>query len=282
MSAEEQTRFLEQLARDLNSKNIALPSFPDVVVNIRAALEDPGCTSERLAGVVRTDAVLVAKLLMAANSAFHNRAGIEILDLDLAISRLGFEVVRNTAITLAVEQIFNAGQHDDLKDGIKTIWEDSLSLGSMCFVVAKNGGNVNPDNAFLCGLFNGIGELYLLSKAREFPTLLGDAEAFAGIVEQWNPSVGSSIVRAWGFTDDIVESFDLEEKLSHDPATSATLVDVVYTAKLIIDEDTAALRLAETNEPAPAKLKVNGETLEGVREAWSLHAGSMRATATGG
>jgi len=282
LSAEEQTRFLEQLAQDLNSKNIELPSFPDVVVNIRAALEDPGCTSERLAGVVRTDAVLVARLLMAANSAFHNRAGIEILDLDLAISRLGFEVVRNTAITLAVEQIFNAGQHEDMKDGIKTIWENSLSLGSMCFVVAKNGGNLNADNAFLCGLFNGIGELYLLSKARDFPGLLGDADAFADIVEQWNPSVGSSIVRAWGFADDIVEPFDLEEKLSHDPAAPATLVDVVYTAKLIIDGDTAASQLADNSEPAPAKLRVTGETLEGVREAWSLHAGSMRATASGG
>ena len=281
MSAEEHTRFLEQLARDLNSKNIELPSFPDVVVNIRSALEDPACTSERLAGVVRTDAVLVARLLMAANSAYHNRAGIEILDLNLAVSRLGFEVVRNTAVTLAVEQIFHAGQHDDLKDDIRTIWENSLSLGSMCFVVAKNGSNLNAENAFLCGLFNGIGELYLLSKARDFPALLGDADAFADIVEQWKPGVGGSIVRAWGFADDIVESFDLEEKLSQDPSASATLVDVVYTAKLIIDESTAASRLTETSQPAPAKLGVNGETLEGLREAWSLHAGSMRATASG-
>ena len=219
---------------------------------------------------------------MAANSAYHNRAGIEILDLKLAISRLGFEMVRNTAITLAVEQIFHAGQHDDLQDGIKTIWENSLSLGSMCFVVARNGGKLNADNAFLCGLFNGIGELYLLSKARDFPALLGDADAFTDIVEQWNPGVGSSIVRAWGFGDDIVESFDLEEKLSRNPTASATLVDVVYTAKLIIDESTAAARLAETRELAPAKLSINGETLKGVHEAWSLHAGSMRAAAFAG
>ena len=122
MTGSEQTQFLQQLAEDLNSKCIELPSFPDVVINIRTALEDPKCTSERLAEVVRTDPVLVARLLMAANSAFHNRAGIEIVDLNLAISRLGFEVVRNTAITLAVEQIFvknrraglghgNTGQH---------------------------------------------------------------------------------------------------------------------------------------------------------------------------
>ena len=171
--------FLQQLAEDLNSKNIKLPSFPDVVINIRTALEDPTCSSERLADVVRTDAVLVARLLMAANSAFHNRAGIEIVDLNLAISRLGFEVVRNTAITLAVEQIFNASQHEDLRESFKNIWSGSLSLASMCFVIARQSDNLNPDNAFLCGLLHEVGKLYILTKAREFPNLMGDPDSLA-------------------------------------------------------------------------------------------------------
>ncbi|MEM8816439.1 MAG: HDOD domain-containing protein, partial [Pseudomonadota bacterium] len=193
--------------------------------------------------------------------------------------RLGFEVVRNTAITLAVEQIFNAGKHDDVRDGIKAIWEESLALSSMCFVIAKARGGLNADNAFLCGLFNGIGKLYLLSKARDFPGLLGDTASFGSIVEQWNASVGSSIVNAWGFSDDISDSFDLEENLSHDPRAPATLVDIVYTAKLIIDDSKAESRLAETTEPAPAKLDVTAETLPQVREAWSLHVRSMREAA---
>ena len=152
MSADEQTRFLQELAEDLNSRDIQLPSFPDVVIGIRTALEDPTCSSERLAEVVKTDPVLVARLLMSANSAFHNRAGIEIVDLDLAISRLGFEVVRNTAITLAVEQAFAASEYKEVKDAIKDIWSSSLSLASMSFVIAQNEGHLNADNAFLCGL----------------------------------------------------------------------------------------------------------------------------------
>ena len=279
MSADEQNRFLQQLAEDLNSRNIQLPSFPDVVVNIRKALEDPTCTSERLAEVVRTDPVLVARLLMAANSAFHNRAGIEIVDLDLAISRLGFEVVRNTAITLAVEQIFNANAHEDLKDMIRNVWETSLSLGSMCFVIAKSSGGLNPDNAFLCGLLSGVGELYLITKAREFPALLGDPESMASIVADWNPSVGQSIVKAWGFSDEIADSFEIEENLSHDAGAPATLVDVIYTARLILDEASAEDALLGTEEPAPGKLSVAAETLPTLREAYSLHANSMRQSA---
>jgi len=275
VSTDEQTQFLQQLAEDLNSKNITLPSFPDVVVNIRTALEDPSCSSERLADVVRTDAVLVARLLMAANSAFHNRAGIEIVDLNLAISRLGFEVVRNTAITLAVEQIFNASQHAELRDSIKTIWSSSLSLASMCFVIAQNSNNLNADNAFLCGLLHEVGKLYILTRARDYPNLMGDTESLASVLEQWYASVGKSIVESWGFSDEIANSLEVDENLSDDQGAAATLVDVIYAARLVLDSDDEQ-ELDESSQGVVDKLKINPESLPRIREAYDLHARSMR------
>lgn len=275
MSTDEQTQFLQQLAEDLNSRNITLPSFPDVVIKIRTALEDPTCSSERLADVVRTDAVLVARLLMAANSAFHNRAGIEIVDLNLAISRLGFEVVRNTAITLAVEQIFNASQHAELRNSIKNIWSSSLSLASMCFVIARNSDDLNPDNAFLCGLLHEVGKLYILTKARDYPTLMGDADSLASVLEQWYASVGKSIVEAWGFSDEIANSMEIEENLSSDSAAPATLVDVIYTARLVLEHD-AEQELDESSQDIVGKLRINQDTLPGIRDAYDQHAQSMR------
>jgi HD-like signal output (HDOD) protein len=278
VSAEEQTQFLQELAEDLNSKNIQLPSFPDVVINIRTALEDPTCSSERLASVVRTDPVLVARLLIAANSAFHNRAGIEITSLDLAISRLGFEVVRNTAITLAVEQIFAAAEHKKLKSAIKEIWSSSLSLASMSFVIARNAGSINADNAFLCGLLHEIGRLYILTKATRYPKLLGDPESLKTVQDQWYASVGKSIIEAWGFSNEIAESLDREdsEQIVGGPAT---LVDVVFLAKLVLNADEAA---EDTAFAGPAgKLNIRAETLPMIQEAYDLHAQSMRQSVGG-
>jgi len=275
VSTDEQTQFLQQLAEDLNSRNITLPSFPDVVIKIRTALEDPTCSSERLADVVRTDAVLVARLLMAANSAFHNRAGIEIVDLNLAISRLGFEVVRNTAITLAVEQIFNASQHAELRESIKSIWSSSLSLASMCFVIARNSDNLNPDNAFLCGLLHEVGKLYILTKARDYPTLMGDADSLASVLEQWYSSVGKSIVEAWGFSDEIANSMEIEENLSSDSGSPATLVDVIYAARLVL-ENSDEQELDESSQDIVGKLKISQDTLPAIRDAYDQHAQSMR------
>ncbi len=277
MSAEEQAKFLQQLAEDLNSKNVQLPSFPDVVINIRTALEDPKCTSERLADVVRTDAVLVARLLMSANSAFHNRAGIEIVDLNLAISRLGFEVVRNTAITLAVEQIFNASEHDDMKEAIKGIWNMSLSMASMSFVLARNSQGINADNAFLGGLLHDIGKLYIITKARDFPALMGDQESLATLLKEWAPSVGQSIVESWGFSSEIAESLDIDENLHPENTGSVSLVDVIYAAKTLIEsEDDEA-----PDDPTTGKLGITEDTLPGIREAYDLHAQSMRQSAGG-
>ena len=277
MSAEEQTRFLQELAEDLNSKNIQLPSFPDVVINIRTALEDPTCSSERLAAVVRTDPVLVARLLMAANSAFHNRAGIEITDLDLAISRLGFEVVRNTAITLAVEQIFAASEHKSLKKSIEEIWRSSLALASMSFVIARNAGSVNADNGFLCGLLHEIGKLYILTKATRFPTLLGNAESLKTVQDQWYASVGKSSIEAWGFPSEIAESLDGDVCVAG--AGTATLVDVVFVAKLLLAADETA---GEDTLPAAAKkLGISADNLPAIHEAYELHARSMRQSVGG-
>ena len=275
MSTDEQTQFLQQLAEDLNSKSIKLPSFPDVVINIRTALEDPTCSSERLADVVRTDAVLVARLLMAANSAFHNRAGIEIVDLNLAISRLGFEVVRNTAITLAVEQIFNASQHVELRASIKEIWTSSQSLASMCFVIARGSDNLNPDNAFLCGLLHEVGKLYILTKARDFPNLMGDPDSLATVLDQWYASVGKSIVEAWGFSEEIANSLEIEENLSSDANSPATFVDVIYAARLLLDSDADEV-LDSSSQDIVGKLRINQDNLPGLRDAFDQHAASMR------
>jgi HD-like signal output (HDOD) protein len=275
MSAEEQASFLQGLAEDLNSKNITLPSFPDAVINIRTALEDPTCTADRLAEMARTDTVLVSRLLMSANSAFNNRAGINIVDLDLAISRLGFESVRNTAITLAVEQLFNASQHEDLRDRLKDLWSRSINMASMSYVIARSANGMNADNAFLCGLLHEVGKLYILTKAGKYPGFLGDTASVDKVLAEWHPSVGRSIVEAWGFPDEIVASVDLDEGIPNGSGGAANFADVLYAAIALLD---ANHEPDEELEPAPSldRLAITTESRPELLEGWEAHSQSMR------
>jgi len=275
MSTEEQAEFLQELARALNAKDVALPSFPDVVIQIRTALEDPTCTPDRLAEVAKMDPVLVSRLLMSANSAFHNRAGIEIVDLNLAISRLGFEAVKNTAIALAVEQLFNASKHKDLREKLKELWSRSISLSSMCYVLAVRAANVNSDNAFLCGLLHEVGKLYILTKAKDYPSFLGDSDTLDAVMTQWNPQVGKSIVESWGFSAEIAESCDADVPMDANASQAAALVDVVCAANAILDDENAALE-SDPLHPSITRLGVSMESLPDIKESFELHAQSMR------
>lgn len=279
-AANEQAEFMQGLAAALNSKDIVLPSFPDVVVKIRTALEDPTCTAQRLADVARTDPVLVSRLLRSVNSAFHNRAGIEIVDLDLAISRLGFESVRNTAITLAVEQLFDTSQHEELKNRLGELWTRSISLASLCYVLSQQNPHINSDNAFLCGLLHTVGELYVLTRAKDFPTLLGDAESLETVLQQWSPVVGKSIVEAWGFPDEIAATFDIDAAGSGPPGGSASLTDIVAAAVLLHAD--AEKHVAQPLPGGPLdRLGVNAESWPDIAEPYELHVQSMRQSLAG-
>ena len=275
MSDDEQARFLQGLAEDLNSKEIALPSFPDVVVKIRTALEDPKCSADRLAEVAKTDPVLVSRLLIAANSAFHNRAGIEIVDLNLAISRLGFEVVRNTAIALAVEQIFNAGQYDELRSRLKDLWARSICMSSMSYVLARASGTINADNAFLSGLLNEVGKLYILTKAREYPSFLGNEESLETVLSEWHPQVGRSIVESWGFSADIANSIEADESTVKESVVGVSLADVIIASKILLEDAEEALG-SDALHPSISRLNISEDSYPELNEAYELHTQSMR------
>lgn len=274
MTAEETAKFLEGLAKDLNSKNISLPSFPDVVIRIRSALEDPGCTADRLAGVAKTDPVLASRLLISANSAFHNRAGISIVDLDLAISRLGFEAVRNTAIALAVEQIFTSTRHAELHERLEKLWSRSMALSSMCYVLAQGIDEINPDNAYLAGLLHEIGKLYILTKSRDFPRMLGDDESLGKVIAAWYPSIGKSIVESWGFPQVIADSITVSENLNTIRCSKASLVDVVYTAIALLDRPEETLD-REPLHPAVTRVIRNKESYPLIKSAFEQHSGTV-------
>ncbi len=272
MPPSEQTQFMQGLAESLNSRKIALPSFPDVVIKIRTALEDPTCTAERLAEVARADPVLVSRLLRSVNSAFHNRAGIEIVDLSLAISRLGFETVRNTAIALAVEQIFDAAKHDNLRDRMQELWLNSTRMASMCSVLAQRSGSVSADSAFLSGLLNEVGKLYILTKAKDYPQFLGDGEALGEVMSKWSPSVGKSIVQAWGFPEDIAQTLDADN-VQHS-GDEPTLADVVVASRLLVFNLELALQTAASHG-AFQRLEISESSIDEINAAYDICLSSM-------
>src|SRR5688572_31260159 len=65
--------FVSELAKEVSSGKVELPSFPDVAVRVRKVLGDEHVSNEQIARIVGSDPGLAARMLTLANSAALNR-----------------------------------------------------------------------------------------------------------------------------------------------------------------------------------------------------------------
>lgn len=235
MSREDQFRFVSLLALELQNGDIALPSLPDVVMKIRQMLESDSADFDKVSQAVSLDPVLVSRLFVFANSAFYNRSNVKVDSLDTAIGRLGFEVVRNTAMSLAMKQLYGSNKHADASKQLRAIWANGMKLSCMAWAVARKVPSVNPESAYLSGLTHDVGKLYIVTKAEEFPTILGDPKSLKAMFDEWNAQITKTIMESWGFSDEMAESADAANYRNEDPDSEVRLVDVVWAAGKLLE-----------------------------------------------
>ncbi len=263
----EEFRFISLLALELDNGDISLPSLPDVVLKIRSLLENDNSDFESISRAVTMDPVLVSRLFVFANSAFHNRANVKIDNLDVAIGRLGFEVVRNTAMSVAMKQLYTSDKHSHAAKHLRAVWARGMKLSCMSFAVSQLRPELNVETAFLCGLLSEVGKLYIVTKAEEFPELLGDADSLKIVFDKWNGQISKSIIESWGFPEDMAESADPVSYLDHDEESEPKLVDVLVVARKLLDSgDEQSLNCSVV--PSCVKLGVDDKSVANVLVAY--------------
>ena len=274
MSQNEYFKLAQALAKDLNGKEIKLPSFPDVVVRIKTALDDPDTTAEALANILSVDAVLAARILILANSTYHNPAGIKIEGLDAAVGRVGFEKVRTAALAYAVEQLHSAKGLEPLKDELRNTWSAGLRLAALSEVIARHCTKLDGDSAFIAGLLHRIGILYIFTKYEEYPNLLQDPDARQNLIDEWAAPIGESIVANWNFSKEIQATLNPDEVETTRRRVEANLADVVTAAKLSLNgkevqltDSDEAKRLQLTDEIMPTIMESYQQKLDSLASA---------------
>lgn len=273
MSDQEYFKFVQALAADLNNADIQLPSFPDVVIRVRKALSDPNTTGRTLADILGLDAVLAARILVLANSTYHNPGGIRIESLEAAVGRIGFEQVRSAAISYAVQQLYAAKDLEPLKMELMATWSAGLSLAAMSEVIARRCTKLDGESAFIAGLIHRIGALYIFMKYKSYPDLLQDAGRRRALIDEWAAPIGQSIVAAWDFSAEIQASVNPDEEESGRRRSAANLADVVTMAKSFLTG--GEIELPET--PESKRLQIKAEQLPGIMESYSQKLESLAA-----
>ena len=65
----EKFTLVQQLAKDLSKGDLELPSFPDIALRVRKALDDENATTDQIVQILGAEPVLAAKILAISNSA---------------------------------------------------------------------------------------------------------------------------------------------------------------------------------------------------------------------
>jgi HD-like signal output (HDOD) protein len=151
--------------------------------------------------VLGSDAALSARVVRVANSPLL-RAAAPILDLRMAISRLGIQYTCNLAIGLAMEQMFQATS-DAVDRRMRQVWSRSTEVAGISAVLARTYTKLKSDQATLGGLVHKIGALPILRFAEEQRTLLKQPELLDVVIAELHGEIGKLILETWAFPPEL-------------------------------------------------------------------------------
>ncbi|MHC4661181.1 MAG: HDOD domain-containing protein [Planctomycetota bacterium] len=152
--------------RELMRKKIEeikdLPTLPIVVLRLNELLRLPSTSAQDIGELLQQDPVISARTLRLVNSAYYGFPR-KIASITRAIVILGFQKVRDLALTVSVMDIFK-GRSDALFSP-ESFWLHAITSAIACETVARSVRSPEMKDAFMGGLLHDVGRMLL---ARNF------------------------------------------------------------------------------------------------------------------
>jgi HD-like signal output (HDOD) protein len=226
--------FVHDLTVQLHAGDVRLPSFPDIVVRLQRVLDDPSTSPTQVAYVVRADAALAARILRLANSVFMNPSGHVVTDLDVAITRLGHQLVRCTAVAFALQQMKFGGRSAELRPKLQALWRVGMLVAAIGYILARESRAARPEEAMLTGLMHNIGRLYITVNSTGGGADGERTEISAALMDEWHPRIAASILRHWKFPAPIVTAVGNQTTMERAPGIAIGLSNVLIAAIALV------------------------------------------------
>lgn len=238
---------VEELTCDIEEMSVA----PQILPQLQAMVSDCNTNPDEIRDTIRMDAALSAMILKTANSAYFN-PGYHIDSVDDAIMQLGFNDVYQIMTMLAFSEVMSKPL-ETYALGPGHFWRRSVACALAMERLARKYGE-EPGVAYTIGLLHGIGMVFIEKELTErghrveFQNELPEDVAIASeemvIFGLNHAQVGASVMRRWGFSDEIVvpvlNQFEPSEAGNHE--RMACLVSFAKRMiPTIIDEEVAGM-----------------------------------------
>ena len=227
--------FVQALAAELSGGKVELPGFPHIVMQVQRVLADESSDASRVVRVIGSEPVLAAQLVRMANSAALNPGRTAITDLKAAVARVGLDTVRSATIAFAVQQLREAPALRGLEKQLGVLWRHSVQVAALSYSVARRLTTVSGDTAMLAGLLQGIGKLYILTRASRHRSLFADPLTYQTIEHDWHLSIAAALLENWGIADEIVQAVHESENIDREARGAPVLADVLVVATMLAE-----------------------------------------------
>jgi len=225
-------KFCKDLIADIKANKITLPALPEIALKARQLLNEEGTTSSQISKVISADVVITTRLLRVVNSPLYRTQG-KIEDVKMAITRLGNANVRSLVTSLAMEQLYQAGSSEEVKNKLKENWKHGLHVAALSFVIARDYTELSADEAMLSGLIHDIGALPVLEYAELLPDILSNEAALDRLVFLLHTKVGHLVLKKWNFPDELVTVAREHENIERGSGINPDYTDIVLVANLL-------------------------------------------------
>jgi len=202
---------VEFLLRRMRHKS-DFPALSKTISDINNIVSSEQDGADKLSRVILKDFALTNKLLKIVNTAVYAQFGNTVSTISRAVVILGFEAIRNAAITLLLfEHLQNKAQANHLKDEAIAAFFNGI-IGKE---IALKSGVRDVEEAMICAMFHNLGKLlatfYFYEETLEINKRiqqkgLTEAQASQEILGVSYEELGIGISSAWHFPDRIVNS----------------------------------------------------------------------------
>ena len=226
-------QMLEDIARELSSGSVVFPTCFDAALRLRKELQNPDLPIPRMVKVVALEPLVATRLMQMAGSVLYSPDGTPARDLQAAIHRLGVELVRTSALAIAMSQLLRAKETAVFGDFAKALWGHSIRTAAATRLLAQTYTRINPDQALLAGLVHDLGAFYMLYRAAQYEELRVRPGTVKHVMLQWHEGIGVSLLSALGLPEDIVNAVTVHDQPRSLPDPLRTLGDLVYVGNLL-------------------------------------------------